>query len=218
VVGPAAQLIAAARRIVCVTALVLAGAAQADAADGTYRVTGSCREGQPQGGYMLRSGDGRLRVQGAFSHGQRVGSFIFWSGAGTRVAHLPFDADALSGTLSLWYPHRSSGEAPRKLQAGYRDGRRHGHARSWYPGGRLRAEFEYEDDALRSARAWTEAGRELREAEARALAEKDRAADDAYLDSLLATVRRHLPDCAPPPPAQRAGIRGRFAWSRHATG
>jgi hypothetical protein len=163
-------------------------------------VTGQCREGVAQGGYALRAPDGRLRVQGAFTQGQRVGSFIFWSSTGVRIAHLPFDADALNGTVSLWYIDAPAGDdAPRKLEAGYRAGERHGLTRSWYPDGRRRAEFEYAGGALVSAYAWSPAGTAYDETEARALAERDRASDVEYLDALLATVRRHMPDCAPPP-------------------
>jgi hypothetical protein len=180
-------------------------AAAAARADPTFRVGGQCRDGAAQGGYTLHAGDGRLRVQGAFSQGQRVGSFIFWSTAGVRVAHLPFDADELNGTVSLWYPDaRPATEAPRKSTAGYRNGRRHGLTRSWYPGGRLRAESDYADGSLVSARAWSETGRPYDEARAREIAERDRAADVEYVDTLLALVRRHMPDCTPPPAQQPA--------------
>ena len=168
-------------------------------------VTGHCRDGLAQGGYALRAPDGRLRVQGAFSQGQRVGSFIFWSSTGVRIAHLPFDADALNGTVSLWYVDATDGDDPvRKLEAGYRAGQRHGLTRSWYPDGRRRAEFDYADGTLVAARAWSPAGTTYDDTQARALAERDGAADVEYLDALLATVRRHMPDCAPPPARQHA--------------
>ena len=199
--------------------LLLACAAYADGPGEAFAVAGQCRDGQPQGGYALRAADGRLRVQGAFSQGHRVGSFIFWSSSGVRVAHLPFDADALSGTVSLWYarPGRDA-EPPRKLEAGYRQGVRHGQTRSWYADGRRRAELDFADGVLTSARAWSDAGVALDEAEARALAERDQAADAEYLDSLLAIVRRHLPDCAPPAPGVRASIDSSLHRTAHATG
>ena len=187
--------------------LVLACAlpvAAAERPDAQFRVGGQCREGTAQGGYTLHA-DGRLRVQGAFNQGQRVGSFIFWTASGVRIAHLPFDADELSGTVSAWYPQaRAGAEPPRRMIAGYRKGQRHGLTRSWYPGGRLRTEFEYADGTLVSARAWSEAGRPYDDDRAREVAERDRAADVEYLDSLLALVRRHMPDCTPPPAQQPA--------------
>ena len=206
-VGPPQGLIASGRRAAGLVVLALACAAgPAAGSDEGFRVTGQCRDGHPQGGYALQSADGRLRVQGAFNQGQRVGSFIFWTSAGVRVAHLPFDADVLAGTVSLWYAEAPPGaEPPRKLEAVYRQGERHGQTRSWYASGKPRAEYEYVEGALRSARAWSETGTAYDDAQARALAERDRVADGDYLETLLAIVRRHLPDCAPPPPQQRAG-------------
>jgi hypothetical protein len=205
-VGAAKALMPARGRVAALAAL-MAVTAVAPASDETLRITGQCREGQPQGGYALRSSDGRLRVQGAFNQGHRVGSFIFWTSSGVRVAHLPFDADQLAGTVSLWYAEaRGDAEPARKLEATYRAGERDGETRSWYPDGRLRAEYEYAAGALRGARAWDAAGAPLDEGRARALAERDRAADADYVDTLLAIVKRHLPDCAPPPVQQRAGL------------
>ena len=208
-VGPAAAgLTARGRSAALCVALACAAVPAAAAAAGPdpgFRGGGQCREGAAQGGYTLRAGDGRLRVQGAFSQGQRVGSFIFWSATGVRLAHLPFDTDELNGTVSLWYPEaRPGSEPPRRMTAGYRAGRRHGLTRSWYPGGRLRAEFEYADGSLVSARAWTEAGRAYDDDHARELAERDAAGDVEYLDTLLALVRRHMPDCTPPPQQHHA--------------
>lgn len=205
-VGTAGQLIARGRAgAACLMLAAAMGASAAQRADPALRVTGQCRDGQPQGGYTLHAADGSLRVQGAFSQGQRVGSFIFWSAAGVRIAHLPFDADELNGTVSFWYADAPPGAEPaRRLTAGYRAGARHGLTRSWYRGGRLRGEFDYADGTLVSARAWSETGRAYDEARARALAERDRADDVEYLETLLATVRRHLPDCVPPPAQQPA--------------
>jgi hypothetical protein len=208
VVGTPQGLIAQARRAAGVAAVALACAAGTTlASDEALHITGQCREGHAQGGYALHSPDGRLRVQGAFNQGQRVGSFIFWTAAGVRVAHLPFDSDVLAGTVSLWYAEAASGaESPRRLEAVYRQGQRHGQTRSWYASGNARAEYEYADGTLRGARAWTESGAPYDDAAARALAERDRAADADYLDTLLTIVRRHLPDCTPPPPQQRAAL------------
>jgi hypothetical protein len=208
VVGTPQGLIAQARRTAWLAGAALACAAGTTlASDEAFRTTGQCRDGHAQGGYALHSPDGRLRVQGAFNQGQRVGSFIFWTAAGVRVAHLPFDADVLAGTVSLWYAEAPPGtEPPRKLEAVFRQGERHGQTRSWYASGKPRAEYEYADGRLRGARAWTESGAEYDDAAARALAERDRAADADYLDTLLAIVRHHLPDCTPPPPQQRAAL------------
>lgn len=198
----AAGLSAAALYLAAACAAPAMGAVRADAG---FRIDGQCRDGAAQGGYKLHAADGRLRVQGAFNQGQRVGSFIFWNATGVRIAHLPFDGDSLDGTVSLWYPDaRAAAEPARRMTAGYRAGERHGLTRAWYPGGRLRAEFDYADGNLVSARAWTESGRAYDEAHARALAERDRADDVEYLDSLLALVRRHMPDCSPPPAQQPA--------------
>jgi len=207
VVGAAAGLIGrGCAAAVCAALACAPPAAGAERPDPQFRISGQCREGAAQGGYTLHAADGRLRVQGAFNQGQRVSSFIFWSARGVRVAHLPFDADDLSGTVSLWYEAggRAVAEPPRKLTAVYRAGRRNGLTRSWYPGGRLRGEFEYRDDTLVSARAWSELGKPYDEARARDLAERERAADVEYLDTLLTLVRRHMPDCTPPPAQQHA--------------
>jgi len=208
VVGTPQELIGAGRRAAVIAVAALACTAGVVAAsDEAYRVTGQCREGHAQGGYTLRAMDGTLRVQGAFNQGQRVGSFIFWTSSGMRVAHLPFDNDVLAGTVSLWYADvRAGPEPPRKLEAAYRRGERHGQTRSWYASGQRRGEYEYIDGELRSARAWSETGDAYDEAAARALADRDRAADTDYLDALLAVVRRHLPDCTPPPAQQRAEV------------
>ena len=204
-VGAASRLSVRGAAALCLALACAAMPARAEPPEAGWRVTGQCREGHAQGGYALRSADGRLRVQGAYSQGQRVGSFIFWSTVGVRIAHVPFDADVVSGTVSLWYAQARNGvEAPRKLEAAYRAGERNGLTRSWYPNGRLRAEYEYADGTLRAARAWSDAGVAYDEPRARSMAERDRAAEVEYLDTLLATVRRHQPDCAPPPLLQPA--------------
>jgi hypothetical protein len=84
-----------------------------------------------------------------------------------------------------------------KLEAGYSRGRLSGIKRSWYPDGRLRAEYRYEQGALAAARAFAASGKELPESEARALAQRDLAADDREYAALEAFVRAHAPRCDP---------------------
>jgi antitoxin component YwqK of YwqJK toxin-antitoxin module len=105
-VGAAARLIAGSA--LALLAVVPLGAAPDDA----LRAQGQCREGQLQGGYTLRTAQGHLRAQGAYNAGQRVGSFIFWNDTGARVAHIPFDADQVNGTVSLWYEGQGRGRLP----------------------------------------------------------------------------------------------------------
>jgi antitoxin component YwqK of YwqJK toxin-antitoxin module len=166
----------------------------------SYVATGQCRAGVPNGGYELRMPDGRLRVVGAFAQGRMTGTFIFWTSGGARTAVLPFDSDARTGTLALWYvaPDDRS-EAGRKLEAPYIDDQPHGIKRSWYPDGTLRAEYRYEHGSLVEARAWTERGAPLPDAEARGLALRDADNDERYYASLVAIVRGNLPACGPAP-------------------
>lgn len=196
-------MVGAASRLTAAAAIaLLAGAAPLRAApDDALHAEGQCREGRMQGGYSLRSADGSLRARGAYNLGQRVGSFIFWNAAGARIAHLPFDADLLSGTVALWYEAATATEGAHRLEAAYRQGERHGPTRAWYPSGRLRLEADYADGALQSARAWSEGGAAYDADEARALAEQEREADAQYVEALVALVRRHPPDCSAPPPA-----------------
>ena len=141
----------------------------------------------------------------AVPKGRRTGTFLFWSSGGARIAALPFDDDALSGTVALWHaPAGRTGDARPKLEATYAQGRLAGVKRSWYPDGRLRGEYRYEQGALAAARAWTEAGKPMTEARAHALAQRDLAADDATFASLAAFVRANLPRCAANAP-DRAG-------------
>ena len=189
-VGQARALIA--RRGV----LALLAAAPAFTAAQDLEVHAACRDGMPHGPYELRARGGELRVVGAFNRGKRTGSFIYWTGSGARIAHVPYDDDTKSGTLSLWYvPSRAGREPQPKLQAGFAAGKRNGVTRSWYADGRPRVLFRYEMDALADARAWTAAGAPLPEPEARELAARDRAMDDKYYASLDAIVTGHLPDC-----------------------
>jgi hypothetical protein len=166
-----------------------------------YVVVGQCRSGVVNGAYELRMPDGSLRVVGAFAQGRMTGTFIFWTSGGARIAVLPLDNDARSGTLALWYiaPDGRS-EAGHKLEAPYADDRPHGVKRSWYPNGARRGEYRYEHGALVEARAWTESGAALTDAEARSLAGRDAENDDRYYASLVGMVRDNLPACEPAPP------------------
>jgi len=188
-VGEPARLI---RRAAGVLALAAAAAVSAQ----EYAIEGGCREGQPHGAYELRDGSGRVRVVGAFARGKRSGSFLFWSSAGVRIAQLPFDDDALSGTLALWHATADrTGEGRLKLEAAYVGGRLHGLKRSWYPDGLLRAEFRYDKGTLLDARAFSATGGALDAAAARALAATDLAADERFYATLADLVRSHRPAC-----------------------
>lgn len=185
-------------------AAALLGASPAQAAEPRgMQVAGSCRDGQPHGAYQLRDADGRLRVAGAFNRGKRTSSFIFWSSSGVRIAHLPYDEGVVSGTVSLWYAEVPRGAEPRqKLEAVYAAGTPDGPARSWHANGMRRAVFVYARGTLVDAQAWTPAGAKQDEAAARALAERDAAADRRYYASLEAIVDTHPPRCdAPAAPA-----------------
>jgi hypothetical protein len=175
----------------------LALASRGTFAEGSaYVVSGTCRDGQPHGAYELRMPDGTLRVAGAFTRGKRTGSFLFWSSAGVRIAHLPYDDDAMSGTVALWYSAGSARAEPRqKLEAVFARGRHSGGARSWYADGRLRAEYRYDQGVLAEARAWNTKGAPLSEADARAMAARDLATDGQFYATLEAIVRDNPPQC-----------------------
>jgi hypothetical protein len=161
-----------------------------------FEVIGSCRSGVPNGSYELREEDGHLRIVGAFAHGRKTGTFIFWSAGGARLAVIPYDDDARSGTIALWYTAQDGrSEAGRQLEAAYVDDRPHGIMRSWHANGVQRAEYRYEHGTLIEAHAWTDGGVELPEADARTLALRDAEADQSYCDRLLAIIRDHLPHC-----------------------
>lgn len=181
------------RRAVAAACAALA-AAVVSAQDLT--VEGGCRDGQPHGAYEVKGPGGTVRAVGAFAKGRRTGSFLFWSESGARIAQLPYDDDVLSGTVALWYPPAGrGGDARPRLEATYSHGRLSGAKRSWHPDGRLRAEYRYEQGSLVSARAFAESGKALPESEARALAQRDLAADDRQYASLEAFVRAHAPRC-----------------------
>ena len=189
-VGAAPALIRAA---LAAAALVSASAAAQD-----YVVEGACRDGQPHGAYELKGRQGEVRVVGAFNRGKRTGSFLFWSGAGARIAQLPYEDDVLNGMVAAWYLPRDRGAAEvQKLEAGYARGRLSGVTRSWLPDGRDRAEFRYRDGTLVAAAAFGTNGKALPAADARALAERDRATDQRFIESLEAIVRANLPRCEP---------------------
>ena len=176
--------------------LLAASAPWTLAAPASYIVSGSCRDGHPHGAYELRMGDGRLRVAGAFNQGKRIGSFLFWSASGARIALLPFDDDAMNGTVALWYLATNAKTEPKpKLEAAYANGLPAGGTRSWYPDGRLRAEFRYDQGVLAEARAWSAKGTALSDAESRAMAMRDKAADEQFYNTLLRIVRDNPPPC-----------------------
>jgi hypothetical protein len=184
------------------TAAALVGAAvfallgAATAAAQPLVAEGSCRNGEPNGAYELRAPDGRIRVTGAFAKGRRTGTFLFWSTAGTRIAAIPYDDDARSGTVALWYlPPNGRGEPQRKLEAAYAGDVPHGPTRSWHPNGNPRTELRYDRGSLVEARAWAEAGAPLAEAIARAQAERDAATDAELYATLEKIVTDHRPAC-----------------------
>jgi len=174
-----------------------ASGASAEALDASV----GCRDGAPNGAYELRGADGRLRVAGAFAKGHRTGTFVFWNAKGARIAVIPYDNDDKIGTVALWYvPRVGSIDGRRKLEAPYAAGRRHGVTRSWHDNGRPRVELRYEQGMLAEARAWRPNGNEVPERDARMLAERDAAADDAVFAELESIVAAHLPACEESPP------------------
>ncbi|MEP7183954.1 MAG: hypothetical protein ABI886_17395 [Betaproteobacteria bacterium] len=183
-------------------ATVLAGVAAfvllhvAPAAAQSLVAEGSCRDGEPNGAYELRSADGQIRVAGAFARGRRTGTFLFWSSAGARVAAIPYDDDARAGTVALWYlPANGRGEPQRKLEAAYAGDVLHGPTRSWHPNGNPRTDLRYDRGSLVEARAWAEAGAPLAEAIARTQAERDVATDAELYAALEKMVADHRPRC-----------------------
>jgi len=161
-----------------------------------YRVEGTCRDGYAHGLYELRDAKGTVRAVGAFNRGKRTGSFLFWNENGAREAQLPFDDDVLSGTVALWWP-TPRGEPKPRVEAAFVRGKRTGVTRTWYASGRPKSELNYEEGQLRSARATTESGASMPDADARAAAAREAGQDDARIASLLALVDSHLPRCDP---------------------
>ncbi|HKW80783.1 MAG TPA: hypothetical protein VJQ49_07235 [Casimicrobiaceae bacterium] len=161
-----------------------------------FEAVGACRDGVPNGAWELYLPDGRLRAVGAFSQGRKTGTFIFWTGDGARIAVVPYNDDIRVGTVALWYTARGNGRELRpKSEAPYVEGKPHGVKRSWYRSGAPSVEARYENGLLAEASAWTEAGARLSDAEARDLARRERAADEALYATLDALVRDHPPRC-----------------------
>jgi hypothetical protein len=159
-------------------------------------VTGTCRDGAPNGAYELAMPDGRPRIVGAFAKGRRTGTFLFWSAGGARIAVIPYEDDAKIGTVALWYPPAIPRDAPRrKLESAYAAGVLHGHTRSWHANGKRRAEYLYERGVLAAASAWSESGAPLLEPDARHLAERDRGTDAEVYASLERLVAGNPPRC-----------------------
>ncbi|HVF63216.1 MAG TPA: hypothetical protein VNE58_04405 [Casimicrobiaceae bacterium] len=165
-------------------------------------VQGACRDGVAHGAWQLAADGGRLRALGAFNRGQSTGSFIFWNAAGVRIAHLPYEEGQRNGTLALWYQTASRGrDAQQRLEAVYSGGKLNGFMRIWYPDSRVRGEYAFAAGQLIAAKGWDVRGRELSEAQAKAQAEKDVLAHEAYYATLEGMVSRHLPVCASVKPA-----------------
>ena len=182
-----------------IVALALAACAAAAGAAESFTVRGACRDGYVHGVYELRDAAGKMRVQGAFNKGLRTSSFLYWTSAGLRVAHVPYDEGAISGTVALWFSNASpSAPARQKLEAAYARGERHGTTRSWFPNGRPRGEYVYERGTLASAKGWNAVGTPLGDDAARRQAGLDVAEDATYFKSLDAIVDANLPACEPP--------------------
>lgn len=180
------------RRLAAVLGLVAIPAVAAE----TFVVEGACRDGEPNGAYLLRSADGRLRVAGAFAKGRRTGTFLFWNDRGSRIAVVPYDNDRKVGTVALWYPPASpSADLGRKSESTYVDDRLHGEKRSWYPKGNPRTELRYERGVLVAASAWVEAGARVPDDEAREWAARDLVTDEQFYATLEVEVAGHRPRC-----------------------
>ena len=157
---------------------------------------GACRDGVPNGAFELRMPDGSMRVLGAFAKGRRTGTFLFWSSAGARIAVIPYEDEAKTGTVALWYaPASRQGEPRRKLESAYSAGVLHGFTRSWHANGKPRAEYRYERGELAAALAWNEAGKPLPEPAARHLAERDRSIDANLYVEFEKIIAENLPRC-----------------------
>ncbi len=140
--------------------------------------------------------DGRLRVTGAFAKGRRTGTFLFWRQDGVRIAVIPYDDAVKSGTVATWYPEAGPrGELRRKLEAAYVNDVLHGLTRSWYSSGRPRGEYRYERGELVEVTAWAESGARVPAAEARRMAEADRAAGEKSYAGLEQLIDDNQPRC-----------------------
>ncbi len=136
-----------------------------------------------------------MRILGAFAKGRRTGTFLFWASTGDRIAVIPYEDDAKTGTVALWHAPSRRGEPRRKLESAYSAGVRNGTTRSWHANGKPRAEYRFERGELAAAEAWSESGDSLPEAAARRLAEQDRAADAGLYAEFERTIAEHLPRC-----------------------
>jgi hypothetical protein len=190
-VGEAARLT---RTIIGIAAASLASAIVA-APKPAWIVDASCRDGEPQGPYQLRTGDRQLRVAGAFNAGKRTGSFIFWTAKGVRAAHIPYDDDVRNGTVAVWYDGPSGREPARRFESVWHRGSRDGQTRSWHADGHRRSETEYAGGRYVSSIGWTDAGDRLADAAARDLAAHDARTADAIYAELDALILDHLPRC-----------------------
>jgi hypothetical protein len=183
----------AAAPIGALAGLAFAGIAMAEP---SLVVSGACRDGVPNGAYEVRDRAGKTRVVGAFAKGRRTGTFIFWSRAGVRVAVVPYEGDAMTGTVALWHPPRDPrADATRKLEAPYTEGQRHGVTRAWHDNGRARAVVRYERGSIVEVQAWRRDGRPMSEAEARALAQRDERAAAQTFATLERVIADHSPSC-----------------------
>lgn len=195
-VGAARRLTPRIARAFRLAALLAVAALPAHAPAQSMVASGACRDGVPNGMYELRTADGRLRVAGAFAMERRTGTFLFWTSAGARIAVIPYDDDARSGTVAAWYVKDwSATESSHRLEAPFVAGERHGTSRSWYDNGRPRGEYVYEHGRLVDARGWTEAGAPLSASMARAQAGRDERQDDRFIGSLERLVAGHKPHC-----------------------
>ena len=166
------------------------------------------------GHYELRETRGALRVAGRVQPRQaHRQSFIYWTPPAYRIAHLPYDEGAISGTVALWYPGAAPGREPQQqLEAAYARGVPSGPKRSWHPDGSRRGDYAYERGALVAARAWRANGSALSDESARAQAARDADDEAKTYATLVAIVDRNLPGVQPPAesPAslmRRAGVR-----------
>jgi hypothetical protein len=182
--------------LVALLAAALAAPGPATAAAGAPSITGGCRDGVPNGAFEARQPDGRLRIAGAFAGGRRSGTFVFWNADGARVAVIPYDDDAKTGTVAVWYEAGGDVAAPvRRLEAPYARDLPHGTRRSWHANGNPRTEVRFDRGVVVEAKAWAAAGAALSAEEASALARQDLADDAAYLAVLERALAAQRPQC-----------------------
>ena len=169
--------------------------ASAPAASAALSAKGGCRDARAQGPYQLRGESGQLRVAGAFNEGTRTGSFIFWRDDGVREAHVPYDNGLRNGTVATWYDGPADREPQPHVESQWRAGVRDGVTRSWYADGHRRSEIDYAHGRMVVSRGWTEAGRRLSDAAARARAEADEQDEDAEYRRRSDLIADHMPAC-----------------------